>query len=145
LSDEPLFSDGAKIMMLETATILLVEDDPSLGQLLAEELEMDGYSVVRAATVANARQALSAQRPALIVSDLRLPDGDGMQVLTFQQAAHPGIPCLVTRASGTGDQAVEAVQGGAGDCLTRAVSTGHLRLRSPRLLAQADVNRQWAE
>ncbi len=132
-------------MMPETATILLVEDDPSLGQLLAEELEMDGYSVVRAATVANARQALSAQRPALIVSDLRLPDGDGMQVLTFQQAEHPGIPFIVITAFGTVDQAVEALKAGADDFLTKPLSTDHLRLKIHRLLAQADVNRQLAE
>jgi len=133
------------MMAPESATILLVEDDQSLGQLLAEELEMDGYSVVRAATVANARQTLREQRPALIVSDLRLPDGDGMQVLAFQQAEHPGIPFIVITAFGTVDQAVEALKAGADDFLTKPLSTDHLRLKINRLLAQADVNRQLAE
>ena len=58
-------------MSATAATIMLVEDDPSLGQLLAEELEMDGYAVERAATVQEARGLLQQQRPALIVSDLR--------------------------------------------------------------------------
>lgn len=133
------------MMSATAATIMLVEDDPSLGQLLAEELEMDGYAVVRAATVQEARRLLQAQRPALIVSDLRLPDGDGMQVLAFQQAEHPGIPFIVITAFGTVDQAVEALQAGADDFLTKPLSTDHLRLKIKRLLAQADVNRQLAE
>ncbi|MCD1629000.1 sigma-54-dependent transcriptional regulator [Marinobacter shengliensis] len=127
------------------ATILLVEDDQSLGQLLAEELEMDGYTMLRAGTVDEARQQLGEQRPSLIVSDLRLPDGDGLQVLSFQQAEHPGIPFIVITAFGTVDQAVDALKAGADDFLTKPLSTDHLRLKIKRLLAQADINRQLAE
>ncbi|KXO11105.1 sigma-54-dependent transcriptional regulator [Marinobacter excellens] len=127
------------------ATILLVEDDQSLGQLLAEELEMDGYTMLRAGTVDEARQQLREQRPSLIVSDLRLPDGDGLQVLSFQQAEHPGIPFIVITAFGTVDQAVDALKAGADDFLTKPLSTDHLRLKIKRLLAQADINRQLAE
>src|SRR5690554_2888463 len=130
------------MMSATAATIMLVEDDPSLGQLLAEELELDGYAVVRAATVQEARRLLQAQRPALIVSDLRLPDGDGMQVLAFQQAEHPGIPFIVITAFGTVDQAVEALQAGADDFLTKPLSTDHLRLKIRRLLTQADLTKQ---
>lgn len=126
-------------------TVLLVEDDQSLGQLLAEELEMDGYSMIRAGTVGEACRQLRAQRPSLIVSDLRLPDGDGMEVLAFQQAEHPGIPFIVITAFGTVDQAVEALKAGADDFLTKPLSTDHLRLKIKRLLAQADINRQLAE
>lgn len=127
------------------ATVLLVEDDQSLGQLLAEELEMDGYTMLRAGTVGEARQQLRGQRPSLIVSDLRLPDGDGLQVLSFQQAEHPGIPFIVITAFGTVDQAVDALKAGADDFLTKPLSTDHLRLKIKRLLAQADINRQLAE
>ncbi len=133
------------MMSANAPLVLLVEDDPSLGQLLTEELEADGYAVVGAATVQDARKALKEQRPALIVSDLRLPDGDGMQVLAFQQAEHPGIPFIVITAFGTVDQAVEALQAGADDFLTKPLSTDHLRLKIKRLLTQADINRQLAE
>ncbi|HLV77668.1 MAG TPA: sigma-54 dependent transcriptional regulator [Marinobacter sp.] len=129
----------------DEALILLVEDDPSLGQLLAEELEADGYRVARGATVQEARQHLQTQPPALIVSDLRLPDGDGLQVLALQQAEYPGIPFIVITAFGTVDQAVDALKAGADDFLTKPLSTDHLRLKIRRLLAQADVNRQLAE
>jgi len=128
-----------------TTPVLLVEDDQSLSQLLAEELEMDGYEVLQAAGLDEARARLQAQRPALIVSDLRLPDGDGMQVLAFQQAEYPGIPFIVITAFGTVDQAVEALKAGADDFLTKPLSTDHLRLKIKRLLAQADMSRQLAE
>lgn len=132
-------------MTTRTTPILLVEDDRSLSQLLAEELEMDGYQVLQAGGLAEARQQLQEQRPALIVSDLRLPDGDGMQVLAFQQAESPGIPFIVITAFGTVDQAVDALKAGADDFLTKPLSTDHLRLKIKRLLAQADMSRQLAE
>lgn len=132
-------------MTTRTTPILLVEDDQSLSQLLAEELEMDGYQVYQAGGLADAQEKLQAQRPALIVSDLRLPDGNGMQVLAFQQAECPGIPFVVITAFGTVDQAVEALKAGADDFLTKPLSTDHLRLKIKRLLAQADMSRQLAE
>ncbi|MEC7816874.1 MAG: sigma-54 dependent transcriptional regulator [Pseudomonadota bacterium] len=131
--------------MTHAYPILLVEDDPSLSQLLAEELSEDGYQVVTAGSVQEAKTRLQASRPALIVSDLRLPDGDGLQVLTLQQAEYPGIPFVVITAFGTVDQAVEALKAGADDFLTKPLSTDHLRLKIRRLLAQADVSRQLAE
>ena len=57
-------------MSSRPVTILLVEDDASLGQLLMEELEVDGYRVRRVSMVAEARTALADERPGLIVSDL---------------------------------------------------------------------------
>ncbi|ABM19901.1 sigma-54-dependent transcriptional regulator [Marinobacter nauticus] len=132
-------------MSSRPVTILLVEDDASLGQLLMEELEVDGYRVRRVSMVAEARTALTDERPGLIVSDLRLPDGDGLEILSLQQAEHPGIPFIVITAFGTVDQAVDALKAGADDFLTKPLSTDHLRLKIKRLLAQADLNRQLAE
>lgn len=132
-------------MTVTDTPILLVEDDHSLSQLLAEELETDGYRVFQAANLAQAQDLMLHHRPALIISDLRLPDGDGMQVLAYQQAQHPGIPFIVITAFGTVDQAVEALKAGADDFLTKPLSTDHLRLKIRRLLAQADISRQLAE
>ncbi|MBN7771090.1 sigma-54 dependent transcriptional regulator [Marinobacter daepoensis] len=132
-------------MTMDSTTILLIEDDASLGQLLVEELEMDGYKVFRVGSVAEAQARMAQGRPDLIVSDLRLPDGDGLQVLSFQQAEYPGVPFIVITAFGTVDQAVEALKAGADDFLTKPLSTDHLRLKIKRLLVQADLNRQLAE
>ncbi|MBD3641289.1 MAG: sigma-54-dependent Fis family transcriptional regulator [Marinobacter sp.] len=127
------------------ANILLVEDDQSLGQLLAEELEMDGYRVQITGSVGSAVQCLDEVSPDLVVSDLRLPDGDGLQILGRLQSEGGNVPFIVITAFGTVDQAVEALKAGADDFLTKPLSTDHLRLKIRRLLAQADISRQLAE
>ena len=88
------------MMSANAPLVLLVEDDPSLGQLLTEELEADGYAVVGAATVQDARKALKEQRPALIVSDLRLPDGDGDHVLRNWPVSRPTTSLSLSLSSG---------------------------------------------
>ena len=122
--------------------ILLLEDDASLGLLLSEELELDGYSVSRAGTVQEACRLLNAETPDLVVSDLRLPDGDGLELLKTAQAEGHSLPFIIITAFGTVDQAVEALKAGADDFLTKPLSTDHLRLKIRRLLTQADLTRQ---
>lgn len=123
-------------------TILLLEDDASLSLLLSEELELDGYSVVRAGTVNEACQKLETEAPDLVVSDLRLPDGDGLELLKSAQADGRSLPFIIITAFGTVDQAVDALKAGADDFLTKPLSTDHLRLKIRRLLTQADLTRQ---
>ncbi|PCM45106.1 sigma-54-dependent transcriptional regulator [Marinobacter sp. ANT_B65] len=124
------------------AKILLLEDDSSLGLLLSEELELDGYRVTRAGTVEEACRLLSADTPDLVVSDLRLPDGDGLELLKAAQMNGHSLPFIVITAFGTVDQAVDALKAGADDFLTKPLSTDHLRLKIHRLLTQADLTRQ---
>lgn len=122
--------------------ILLVEDDASLSLLLAEELELDGYHVVRAGSVREGCELAVSNAPDLVVSDLRLPDGDGLEVLKSLQTQGQSLPFVIITAFGTVDQAVEALKAGADDFLTKPLSTDHLRLKIRRLLAQADLSRQ---
>ncbi|WP_372996331.1 sigma-54-dependent transcriptional regulator [Marinobacter sp.] len=124
--------------------ILLVEDDASLSLLLAEELELDGYQVVRAGSVQEGCALAAEDIPDLVVSDLRLPDGDGLEVLKSLQAQGHSLPFMIITAFGTVDQAVDALKAGADDFLTKPLSTDHLRLKIRRLLAQADLSRQLA-
>lgn len=123
-------------------TILLLEDDASLSQLLREELELDGYKVICAETVHEGCRQLEREAPDLVVSDLRLPDGDGLELLNFAQAGGHSLPFIIITAFGTVDQAVDALKAGADDFLTKPLSTDHLRLKIRRLLAQADLTRQ---
>ncbi|MDO6442638.1 MULTISPECIES: sigma-54 dependent transcriptional regulator [unclassified Marinobacter] len=129
-------------MKEQQATILLLEDDVSLSLLLSEELELDGYSVTRAGTVNEACRLLAEETPDLVVSDLRLPDGDGLELLKAAQADGRSLPFIIITAFGTVDQAVDALKAGADDFLTKPLSTDHLRLKIRRLLTQADLTRQ---
>ncbi|MGM0766853.1 MAG: sigma-54-dependent transcriptional regulator [Pseudomonadota bacterium] len=125
-------------------TILLVEDDASLRLLLAEELELDGYRLDTAATASEGRTKALSQVPDLIVSDLRLPDDDGLSILRELQAAGRSVPFIIITAFGTVDQAVEALKAGADDFLTKPLSTDHLRLKIRRLLSQAAITSELA-
>ena len=124
--------------------ILLVEDDASLRTLLAEELEVDGYRVVCAATAKEGLRSALETGPDLIVSDLRLPDGDGLGILRELQAEGQSVPFIIITAFGTVDQAVEALKAGADDFLTKPLSTDHLRLKIRRLLAHAAITSELA-
>lgn len=131
-------------MNTRPTTIMLVEDDASLRVLLSEELEEDGYQVLCAGTVEEGRRGLEERHPDLIVSDLRLPDGDGLGILRQLQARGQAVPFIIITAFGTVDQAVDALKAGADDFLTKPLSTDHLRLKIKRLLAHAAVTSELA-
>lgn len=73
--------------------ILIVEDDLALNELLAMALSAEGYPVDVAATAAEARASLADSRYSLVISDWRLPDGDGLRIA--DQAADTGVETLV--------------------------------------------------
>jgi DNA-binding response OmpR family regulator len=78
-------------LQMSGARILLVEDEPRLQKVLALTLEQSGYDVKTASTAAEAMQAVSEDRPGVLVLDVNLPDGTGWGVL--RQLASQGITC----------------------------------------------------
>ncbi|WP_404364021.1 sigma-54-dependent transcriptional regulator [Marinobacter sp.] len=126
-------------MNVKQPRILLVEDDASLRNLLCEELEADGYLLEAAGTCEEASALARAELPDLVVSDLRLPDQDGLVLLQRLRAEGHAVPFIIITAFGTVGQAVEALKAGADDFLTKPLSTDHLRLKVGRLLAHAAV------
>lgn len=116
--------------------ILVVDDDPGFRQLLAAILQGEGYSVELASRVAEARAAGSAKRFALVLSDLKLPDGDGLDVQKFFLEKSPGTPFVLITAFGTVATAVEALKRGALDYLEKPLrSPDELRRLVRRALA----------
>ena len=124
--------------------ILLIEDDSSLRNLLVEELELEGYRLVSAGTGTDAMHLFQAGDVDLVVSDLRLPDQDGLWVLRQIQAGGHPVPFIIITAFGTVDQAVAALKAGADDFLTKPLSVDHLLLKVRRLLAQAAMSHELA-
>lgn len=122
--------------------ILVIEDDSSLLDLLREELEAEAYQVATAQRADEGVQLCHEWGPDLVVSDLRLPDGDGMAVLReTQTVAEPPLFVLIT-AFGTVDQAVDALKAGADEFLTKPLSMDHLLLMIRRLLEQRALRRE---
>jgi len=116
------------------SSILIVEDRESLRTMLRETLEAAGYSVDEAEDAAVAVEKVRSRRYLLVLSDLKLPRGDGHGVLKAAREADPEVPVLVMTAYGTVEDAVAAMKGGAFDFLGKPVDTDHLLLLIDRAL-----------
>lgn len=112
---------------MNAPAVLIVEDEPDLRQLYALTLAKVGTAVDQASDVAHARQCLQAQRYSVLIIDMRLPDGSGLELL--QELARAGRPerAIVVTAYGSADNAVQALKAGAFDYLTKPVSPARLR------------------
>ena len=116
-------------------TILVVEDDPDLRELIAETLESDGFTITQAADAATALIHLRAFAFDAVVIDLRLPDADGMRVLDLALDCYPQIlrgRQWVRRSHGSGG----AMKRGAHDFLVKPFALPQLskvlsRARTP--------------
>src|SRR5215471_13340197 len=116
--------------------ILIVEDKDSLRTMLRHALEAQGHTVVEARDQPEAEAALQSSRPAVVLSDLRLPEGDGFGVLRASKEFDADIPVIVMTAFGSIQDAVAAMKEGALDFLAKPVDPDHLLLMVERALAQ---------
>src|SRR3954466_7943779 len=116
--------------------ILLVEDKDSLRTMLRLALEAQGHTVVEARDQREAESALLASHPAVVLSDLRLTEGDGFGVLRAAKDFDPQLPVIVMTAYGSIQDAVAAMREGALDFLAKPVDPDHLLLMVERALAQ---------
>lgn len=120
--------------MSQIETILLVEDDSGLRELLQEELEAEGYQVIACGDAEQGKQLLASQAPDLLISDLRLPGADGLSLLTNLATTESPPAVLIITAFGSVQQAVKALQAGADDFLTKPLEMDHFLLTVSRLL-----------
>jgi DNA-binding NtrC family response regulator len=121
------------------ARILLVEDKDSLRTMLRLALESQGYAVVEARDQVEAMRELRQSQSDLILSDLRLPEGDGLGVLRAAKELDPEIPVIVMTAYGSIEDAVAAMKEGALDFLAKPVDPDHLLLLVARALQQRRI------
>jgi DNA-binding NtrC family response regulator len=108
--------------------ILIVEDKDSLRTMLRHALEAQGHTVVEARDQPEAESVLLASHPALVLSDLRLTNGDGFGVLRAAKDQDPELPVIVMTAFGSIQDAVAAMKEGALDFLAKPVDPDHLLL-----------------
>jgi DNA-binding NtrC family response regulator len=104
--------------------------------MLRHALEAQGHTVVEARDQPEAEASLKATRPALVLSDLRLPEGDGFGVLRAAKELEPELPVIVMTAFGSIQDAVAAMKEGALDFLAKPVDPDHLLLMVERALVQ---------
>jgi len=99
--------------------ILLVDDDPDLLKLISLRLTSAGYRVRTAASGDDALASLATARPGLVITDLKMPGIDGMQLFEAIHRQHPALPVIILTAHGTIPDAVSATQRGIFAFLTK--------------------------
>ena len=104
--------------------------------MLRHALEAQGHAVLEARDQPEAVRRCSRRSPRVVLSDLRLPEGDGFGVLRAAKELDPELPVIVMTAYGSIQDAVAAMKEGALDFLAKPVDPDHLLLLVERALAQ---------
>ncbi|MFL6620020.1 MAG: response regulator [Povalibacter sp.] len=115
-------------MTSEAPLVLVVEDEPHLQRVLRVTLETNEMRHLEAINAAEAIRRIRDQRPDLIVTDLGLPDGDGIEVIRAARAL-TSVPILVLSARTQEREKIAALDAGADDYVTKPFSTGELLAR----------------
>ena len=122
--------------MSSSLPVLIVEDRDSLRTMLRLALEAHGHSVLEARDEPEAIRELRQTRPVVVLTDLKLPVGDGFGILRAAKELDPDLPVVVMTAYGSIQDAVAAMREGAMDFLAKPVEPDHLLLMVERAIAQ---------
>lgn len=121
--------------------ILIVEDERVLRESLAGLLEPEGYEIVQAENGVRARDLLLKRSVDLILSDVRMPEMDGITLLGHVKQIAPQTPVIMITAFGTVDTAVQAMRAGAWDYLLKPVQFDDLLMKIQRALEYSELSR----
>lgn len=117
----------ASLPVLSASKILVIDDEPDLRTLYELTLLREGHQVDTAASVQEALEALARQPYDLVITDMRLPDGMGIDILKNLRLQFRGERCMVITAYGSAENAVESLKAGAFDYLTKPVDLKQFR------------------
>ncbi len=119
--------------------ILIVDDEQSMREMLAILLKKEGFAIETAGSRAEAAVALAGEPVDLVLTDVRLPDGDGLEVLRHVKAASPGTGVIVMTAYGTTETAVAARKLGAEAYLLKPFDVDEVRVVIRDAIATRDL------
>ncbi|MEZ4400912.1 MAG: sigma-54 dependent transcriptional regulator [Kofleriaceae bacterium] len=125
--------------MTEPVRILVADDEPNLRRVLTAILRRAGHEVVLATDGAEAIAALDGVD--VVVTDLRMPGVDGMEVLKTAVRTHPHVPVIMITAYGSVGQAVAAIKVGAFDYIEKPFEQDQIRVTLDKAVRQAAANR----
>jgi two-component system, NtrC family, response regulator AtoC len=124
---------------MHTAKILVADDEQNLRRVLVAMLRRDGHEVVQAASGLEAIERLAEVD--VVITDLRMPGADGMEVLRTAARSFPQIPVIMITAYGSVGQAVEAIKAGAFDYIEKPFEQDSIRTIVDKAIGQAAANR----
>ncbi len=115
--------------------ILVIEDKDSMAQMLKDALELEGYEVIVAKDGSEGIKRIKESKVDVVITDLKLPKKDGLEVLKASKEDNPLIPVIIMTAYGSIDTAVNAMKLGAYDFITKPLDLDHLLLLIKRSLS----------
>jgi DNA-binding NtrC family response regulator len=121
-------------------TILIADDEANMRKVLAAMLRREGYEVITVSDGAEALDIMRRARVDVLLTDLKMPNVDGMELLKRVLAEFEGVPVVMLTAHGTVDTAVSAMKLGAFDYLSKPFDKDELRLVIKKASATADLN-----
>jgi DNA-binding NtrC family response regulator len=124
------------------ATLLIVEDEDVLARNLVRAFSQRGFRVQHAGTLAAAERCVGEAFPDVVLLDLRLPDGSGLDWLEALRARAPELPVVMMTAYGSVADAVTAMQRGACDYVQKPLDLDEIRLKVERALAHVRDERE---
>ena len=126
---------------MATQSVLIVDDEPDIRELLDITLSRMGLQTHSAATLEEAKELVARVQPDLCLTDMRLPDGNGISLVQYIQQEFPHIPVAMITAHGSVETAISALKAGAFDFISKPVELENLRrLISSALQLQADTS-----
>ncbi len=138
-----LVSAGVVAPPVPTFPVLIVEDRDSLRTMLRHALEAHAHTVIEARDEHEALEQIRQARPAVVLTDLKLPSGDGFGVIRAAREIDPDLPVVVMTAYGSIQDAVVAMREGAMDFLAKPVEPDHLLLMVARAIAQRRMQTEY--
>jgi DNA-binding NtrC family response regulator len=127
---------------MNPSKILIVEDDENLKKIAMAQLEQEGHTIIAVDSVGEALKILDRKPQDLILSNLRLPDLSGLELLKRVRSEHPETVVIFMSAFDTVKDAVEAVKSGAYDFLTKPINPDAIRLSVARALEHTHLREQ---
>ena len=124
-------------MNANASSVLVVDDEPGIRMALEANFLRNGWRVETASGVEMALGALSRDEFNLVVSDIRMPDGDGAEVMREVRKLSPRTAVILLTAYGSVPDAVEAMRGGAFDYMTKPISFEQLEATAGRVMRRA--------
>ena len=118
---------------MATQSVLIVDDEPDIRELLDITLSRMGLQTHSAATLEEAKELVARVQPDLCLTDMRLPDGNGISLVQYIQQEFPHIPVAMITAHGSVETAISALKAGAFDFISKPVELESLR----RLISSA--------
>ncbi|MBN1835662.1 MAG: sigma-54-dependent Fis family transcriptional regulator [Spirochaetales bacterium] len=123
--------------------ILVVDDERNIREGLGKVLELDGYKVFLAADGRQAEELLGRGDIDLVITDLKMPNLSGDELLRLVAAEYPTLPVIILTGHGTIENAVQAMKEGAYDYLTKPVNMDRLSLLVQRALSNRELMREY--